>query len=198
MLSSGISNGMNTFFGSINDRITRTAQQVTEIQAMMGGMYTKFNQEYGLAKVSPSPFSTLKYHKEIRRLEKVYRAHFSGLGNMLTMRQETLTKKFFETIASNVVQVFDIANRDVEAWLKAIMAPMETQVREHQLHLRRRLENVKRIHKATDTLAERISELEVMDHDLQTQVSDLDALLRNAYKLINQNALGEEYKRIAA
>jgi len=37
------------------------------------------------------------------------------------------------------------------------MAPMETQVREHQLQLRRRLESIKRIHKATDTLEDRIT-----------------------------------------
>jgi hypothetical protein len=48
------------------------------------------------------------------------------------------------------------ANRDVEQWLRAVMAPLETQVREHQLQLKRRLESVKRIHQATDTLEDRV------------------------------------------
>ncbi|MCB6182513.1 dynamin family protein [Leeia sp. TBRC 13508] len=188
MLSAGLSSAMNGFFRTVNDRLTQAAGQVTEIQAMMGGMYQKFSQEHGLAKVTPSPFSTLKYHKEINRLEKVYRAHFSGFGTMLTTRQETLTHKFFETIANNVVYVFDVANRDVEAWLKAIMAPMETQVREHQLQLRRRLENVKRIHKATDTLEERVIELETVAQAISDQQANLDKVLKEVYRILNVDA----------
>ncbi|WP_374335389.1 dynamin family protein [Leeia sp.] len=188
MLSSGLANAMNQLFRSINERVTRAGEQVTEIQAMMGGMYQKFSQEHGLAKVTPPPFSTLKYHKEIHRLEKVYRAHFSGLGTMLTTHKATLTQKFFETIANNVVYVFDIANRDVENWLKAIMAPMETQVREHQLQLRRRLENVKRIHQATDTLEARIGELNEVESSIQQQLAELDRQSREIYQTISQDA----------
>jgi prefoldin subunit 5 len=54
------------------------------------------------------------------------------------------------------------------------MAPMETQVREHQLQLRRRLESIKRIHKATDTLEDRISELEQMEHNILDQLDELN------------------------
>jgi len=41
---------------------------------------------------------------------------------------------------------------------------METYVREHHTQLRRRLESVKRIHKASDTVEQRLQELTVM-HD---------------------------------
>ena len=37
---------------------------------------------------------------------------------------------------------------------------LETQVREHHLQLRRRLESIRRIHQASDELEERIAELE--------------------------------------
>ena len=87
-----------------------------------------------------------------------------------------MTKKFFETVATRVVQVYEIANRDADNWLKAIMAPMETQVREHQLQLRRRLESIKRIHKATDTLEDRINELEHMETGLLIQMDKLNGL----------------------
>ena len=40
------------------------------------------------------------------------------------------------------------------------MAPLETQVREHHMQLRRRLDSIKRIHRASDELEERIAELE--------------------------------------
>ena len=55
------------------------------------------------------------------------------------------------------------------------MAPMETQVREHKTQLKRRLENVSRIHAATETLDDRIAELEA---SMVTVTDQLDQLAR--------------------
>ncbi|TJZ70069.1 dynamin family protein [Chitiniphilus eburneus] len=176
---------MDRFFKDVNGNISKSAEQVAEIQAMMAAMYRKFSEEHGLGQVTPPPFSTLKYHKELARLEKSFREHFNTISNLLTTSQGRLTAKFFETVASRVVYVFEVANRDVDNWLKAVMAPMETQVREHQLQLRRRLESIKRIHKATDTLESRIVELEDMDRQLEHQAAELESRLRAVYTTLN-------------
>jgi ubiquinone biosynthesis protein UbiJ len=194
--SSGLTSAMQKFFKDINGNISKSAEQVAEIQAMMAGMYKKFSEEHGLGAVSPPPFSTLKYHKEIARLEKSFNEHFNTFGAILTTSQNTLTKKFFETIASRVVYVYEVANRDVENWLKAVMAPMETQVREHQMQLRRRLESVKRIHKATDTLEDRIEELSEIDAGIRQQLSELEARLRKSYEALNAQ-MEAEVRRVA-
>jgi DNA repair exonuclease SbcCD ATPase subunit len=123
----------------------------------------------------PPPFSMLKYQKEIDRLERAYNVHFNTLWNMVSKAKFTLMKRFFETIAIRVKHVYDIANRDLESWLKAVMAPLETQVREHHMQLRRRLESVKRIHRASDELEERIVELEQAEAGVRAQN---DALIR--------------------
>ncbi|GGP25896.1 dynamin family protein [Silvimonas amylolytica] len=189
----GLRATMERFFKDTNANIASSAEQVAEIQAMMAAMYKKFSEEHGLGQVTPPPFSTLKYHKEIARLEKSFREHFNTVGRLLTTSQSRITRKFFETVASRVVYVFEVANRDVENWLKAVMAPMETQVREHQLQLRRRLESIKRIHKATDTLEGRIEELEDMDRQLTSQMDDLDQCHRQVLA-----ALNSEISRLAA
>lgn len=176
VFSAGLSQAMNHFFKTGSNNIAKSAEQISEIQAMMAAMYKRFSEDHGLSQVTPPPFSTLKYHKEIARLERGYRNHFNTLGTLLTTRQGALTRKFFDTVASRVVYVFDVANRDIENWLKAVMSPMETQVREHQLQLRRRLESIKRIHKATDTLEDRIAELEQAHQDLHNQIQELDDL----------------------
>jgi chromosome segregation ATPase len=62
---------------------------------------------------------------------------------------------------------------DVEAWLKAVMSPLETQVREHHLQLRRRLESIKRIHHASGELEERIVELEQQEAAVKLQIKEL-------------------------
>ena len=94
---------------------------------------------------------------------------------MVSKAKFALMKRFFETIASRVKHVYVIANRDVEAWLKAVMSPLETQVREHHLQLRRRLDSIKRIHHASDELEERIAELVAQEEGLAAQVRALAA-----------------------
>lgn len=185
--TSGLRAIMDRFFLDTNGSISKSAEQIVEIQTMMTAMYQKFSEEHGLGRVSPPPFSTLKYHKELTRLEKTFREHFNTVGNLLTTSQGRITRKFFEIVASRVVYVFEVANRDVENWLKAVMAPMETQVREHQMQLRRRLESIKRIHKATDTLEDRIKELEEIDRQLAAQVNELDGQLHGIYTALNAN-----------
>jgi len=96
------------------------------------------------------------------------------LWNMVSKAKFALMRRFFETIASRVKHLYDIANRDVESWLKAVMSPLETQVREHHIQLRRRLESVKRIHRASGELEERIAELEQSEEGLDETIRSLD------------------------
>jgi hypothetical protein len=156
----GVRSAMGDFFAKIYGSLDASARQTAETHEMMQAMYQRFAKEHGIEPFTPPPFSMLKYQKEVERLERAYNVHFNTLWNMVSKAKFTLMKRFFETIAIRVKHVFDIANRDLESWLKAVMAPLETQVREHHLQLRRRLESVKRIHRASDELEERIAELE--------------------------------------
>jgi hypothetical protein len=187
----GIRDAMNKFFKDTSGNITKAAEQIEEIKDMMEAMYKKFSEEHGLKSASPAPFSTLKYNKELSKLEKAYNEHFGTL-TVYASERFSLTAKFFETVAARVVHVYEIANRDVENWLKAVMAPMETEVREHQLQLRRRLESIKRIHKATDTLEDRIAELEQMEHNILDQLDELNDMQNSLHAALaidaNQDA----------
>ena len=69
-------------------------------------------------------------------------------------------------------------------WLRAVMAPMETQVREHQIQLKRRLESIKRIHQATDTLEDRIAELESVEKGLRQQIDALEEIVGRVQEML--------------
>ena len=188
-----IRTAMDSFFADLRDRLVKSDAQVDEIKRMMDAMYEKFAEEHGLRKAEPPAFSTLRYQKELGKLERAYREQFNTTLNMLTNEKMTLTSKFFETLASRVIHVYEVANHDVENWLKAVIAPMESQVREHQLQLRRRLESIKRIYKATDTLEGRISELEAIEKNILGQMADLRILRQHMHNaLIFENKLEVE------
>jgi hypothetical protein len=169
----GMRVAMSEFFAAIRRDLDDAARRSVEIHELMEAMYVRFAAEQGIERFTPPPFSMLKYQKEIDRLERAYNEHFNTLWNMLSNAKFGLTKRFFETVATRVKHVYDVANRDVESWLRATMSPLETQVREHHLQLRRRLESVKRIHRASNELEERIGELEQQDEALAAQVAAL-------------------------
>lgn len=167
---------MDDFFSELSARLIASEAQIDEIKTMMDVMYERFSAEHGLRKYSPSVFSTKRYQKELAKLGNAYEQQFKTAFNMIVHEKVTLTSRFFETLASRVINMFEVANRDIEHWLKMVMSPMEAQVHEHQQQLRRRLESIKRIYKATDTLEERISELELTERSIEAQLDDLNVL----------------------
>lgn len=182
-----IREAMDNFFSELKDRMASSESQVEEIKKMMDVMYEKFSKEHGLRKSQPPAFSVLRYQKELAKLERAYKEQFNTAFNMIANEKMTLTTKFFETLASRVIHVYEVANRDIENWLKSVIAPMESQVREHQLQLRRRLESIKRIYKATDTLEDRVSELEAIEQNIQTQMDELNHLLKNVREALSSH-----------
>ena len=156
----GVRTAMAEFFTSIRRDFDDAGRRALEIHDMMQAMYTRFAADSRITPYNPPPFSMLKYNKEIDRLERAYNQHFNTLWNMLSKAKFSLTQGFFETVASRVKHVYEVANADIETWLRAVMSPLESHVREHHLQLLRRLESVKRIHVATGELDVRIAELE--------------------------------------
>ncbi len=175
--SSTLSDAMGTFFSRSRYALARSSGEIGEIRNMMEAVYKKFSVEHGLKLGTPAAFSLLRYEKELDRLEGWCNTHLNTMRSLLTTDKKNLTHKFFEEVAVQVRRAFERANKDAETWLRAIMAPMETQVREHQIQLKRRLESIKRIHQATDTLEDRIAELESIDKSLLQQIQALEAVV---------------------
>ncbi|MHB8254197.1 MAG: GTPase, partial [Acidiferrobacter sp.] len=66
------------------------------------------------------------------------------------------------------------------------MAPMESQVREHQAQLRRRLESIKRIHQASDTLEARMAELKQVLEEIGEQHRAAHTTFTRIRAMLNQ------------
>jgi predicted GTPase len=182
--SKQISSSIRAFFAETHDRLKKSGQETEEIRTMMSAVYKRLSVEHGLRLSVPAGFSLLMYNKDLDRLHNWCDTNLNTPLKLLTNEKRNIVHKFFAEIAMQVQKLFERANWDVENWLKIIMAPMDTQVREHQLHLKRRLESIKRIHQATDTLEDRISELTVLEQGLQQQIDDLEKISSGLQKLL--------------
>jgi hypothetical protein len=173
--TAGLRQAVKEFFQNALNNLNLSAQKTDEIGEMMSVMYRKFSTEHGLALATSMPFSLDKYKKEILLIEGVYHKQF-GAAAILTTPQVVLMQKFFDSIASRVKQSFLQANRDVEAWLKVVMAPLEAQIGEHKLQLKRRRKSIEKIHSATDSLEEKVLAFEQMQFELEAQRAQLTRL----------------------
>ena len=172
MFSSGFREAVKLFFFQTQQNLDASSRKTEEITAMMTVMYRKFSAEHGLALSTPMPFSLDKYLNEITMIEGIYQRQF-GTAAIMTTRTNVLMAKFFDSIASRVKHCFLQANRDVEAWLKVVMAPLEVQIREHKGQLKRRRESIEKIHQATDSLEEKVASLEKLEVELSAQAVQL-------------------------
>ena len=195
--SKTLSESMREYFLQARDKMAQADAEVVEILSMMEAVYKKFSVEHGLKLGTPTSFSLIRYRKDVDRLEQWCDTHLNTALKLMTQEKTRVTQKFFEEVATQVKRAFERANRDAEIWLKAIMAPMETQVREHQIQLKRRLESIKRIHQATDTLEERITELEQVERELMAQVHALEQA-GSTVQMALQNISGRRGRRPAA
>ncbi|MDB5838623.1 MAG: GTPase [Herminiimonas sp.] len=178
IFSSGMRDAVKRFFAGIDDNLLESGQKIEEIAQMMAVMYRKFSSEHGLALTMPMRFSLDKYRDELQGIEQVYHQQF-GPAAMMTTSQAVLMQRFFDSIASRVKQSILLANRDVEAWLKVVMAPLEAQIREHRLQLKHRKQSIARIHVATGELEQKVAALEQMQSELEMQKKSLSALEEN-------------------
>ncbi len=164
--STGLRAAMEQFFQNVRATLARSQEKAEEISKMVSTMYGRFGQEHGMVLSAPMGFSFARYDEEVDRVETVYQERF-GILAVFSTDQLVLTQKFFESIASRIKETFESANRDVEAWLKAVIAPLEGQIREHQGQLRRRLDSIRHIQDASETLEERIGEINAQESDLE-------------------------------
>jgi hypothetical protein len=181
--SFGLRDSMKDFFQRMRVHINEAESDISEIYRMLDAMYKRFSVEHGLKLTPPEKFSVRRCEAELNHLESVCHRHLGATLMLLTTEKHVLMKKFFETAAIQVRRIFEVVNRDVEQWLRAVMAPLEIQVREYQLQLKRRLESVRRIHQATDTLENRVEELkqaELSNEALIDELTELQGGIRQA------------------
>ena len=185
--SSGLRQAVRQFFQQVHANLILSGQKTDEIGEMMTVMYRKFSTEHGLAVSTPMPFSLEKYRKEIVAIDAIYQKQF-GDAAILTTPQVSLMQQFFDSIASRVKQSFVLANRDVETWLKVVMAPLEAQIQEHKAQLHRRRQSIERVHQATDSLEEKVRVLESLQGELDAQKAALARLEDTLRLAVSQTA----------
>lgn len=164
----GLKRGMKTFFDGAMQTMRKVRKQTEHIKGMVEGIYQQFQIEHGLAKIKLESFALEPYYRELTRLYKEAEV-FRNSPTMVMTEQHFVVKRFFITLVSRARQLFDETNKGSEAWSRAIMAPVFARIREHELTMDQRVENLKKINRNLETLNGRIAELEALKQTLESQ-----------------------------
>jgi DNA repair exonuclease SbcCD ATPase subunit len=189
--SAGLRDGMSSLVTASQADFDEVTRLVDEVQAMMAAMYQTFNREHGLTLGLPMQFSTHRYRSELQRIESLHRKQFGPIS-ILTTEKWALTRRFFESVAARLRELYEQANRELESWLRAVIAPIESQVREHQTQLRRRLESVQRIIEASEGLESRIRELEETKAQVEQQLALLQELSNQVRAVLDRRPVAAD------
>ena len=183
----GVRTAMVGYFNRCRLRMKSVDRQIVEVHQTMEATYRRYESEQGLKLGSPPAFSIERYYKEFQRIEGLYQKHFDTLFAMFTTEAMTLLQRFLDTIATQVRRVFTYANREAEQWFREVMAPIELQIRERQQQLRRRLESIKRVHGATETLEDRLRELDQSAARHRSHIEEMQKIARDLNRTLDLN-----------
>jgi hypothetical protein len=157
-MSIGLRSGMDYFFDCINEDLDEADSVIQEITTMMHAMYRSFSAEHGLNLGTPTMFDFSDFRKEIARVQSAHQRMF-GTTQLVTTEKYALMSRFFSSVAVGVRQAYQDTGAQLETWLRSVMSPIENQISEHQVQLKRRTDSVKRVLDANESLEDKIKEL---------------------------------------
>lgn len=156
------------YFEKINLFLDQSIDQANQIAVLSENITRDFEKDHGIANFQVRRLRLERYKQEVLRLQQKY-SHLKDTKTLFFQEQMSITNRFYESVCGATRLIFGRALRDAISWNSNLMVPMETYVREHHTQLRRRLESVKRIHRASDTVETRLSELKTMQTQLHSQ-----------------------------
>jgi hypothetical protein len=176
------------YFEKVHLFLDQSIDQANQIAILSENITRDFEQDHGIANFQVRRLRLERYKQEVLRLEQKY-SHLKDTKTLFFKEQMSITNRFYESVCGATRIIFGRALRDAESWNSNLMVPMETYVREHHSQLRRRLESVKRKHRASDTVETRLNELQTKQTQLHSQhhhfndiQGQLAELLANALK----------------
>jgi GTPase SAR1 family protein len=173
--SSGIGEALDGYFARTRDRLEKAIEKIAEVQGLINTFGRKFESEYGIGTADAPEFSTERFIVELDRLEEHCMRDFRSATSLLIRGRKALGASFFDTIALKVVLIFEIADREVRAWMASFIRPLETQVTALQDQANGRVEGMGRMQTAGADLTVRVEELSKLLAEVDGQRAEWEA-----------------------
>lgn len=171
----GLVRSMQSLFGQTTRQFEKIHQIGIRIKGLVDAAYKRFHEQHDFEEISPPALNLDPYRLSLFELTQKTEEFCRDPVNLMT-EKHFLIKKFHIGLVVQARQVFEQARTESEAWLRASLSPLMTQIREHKTQIDRRLENVRQIHDNIDTLEERVRELVKTQARLQQHSATIEQI----------------------
>ncbi len=182
--SSGIAEALDAFFVESREKIGRAIEVIRREKELMGTVGRKLSEEYKIAAIESADFGTERFLVELTRLEEQCAREFKGGSSLFMRSRKSLGSLFFDSVASKVTHVFEIADREARAWMGGFLRPLEAQINTYQEQSNARIEGMGRIQSAETDLIAKLEELRRIAADVAAQKDQLEAYQRRVMALL--------------
>ena len=190
--SGRIGQTLDDFFGGMREELQRAIAAIDAVKALMADARSRFQKDYGMLVESAPEFATERFLVELDRLQEHCDRDFKSTASLLTRGRKTLGGLFFDTVALKVVHIFEIADREVRAWMGSFIRPLDAQLNAFQEQTNARIEGMGRIQNAETDLVVRLGELEALVAEVEAQRAQWEAhqeRLKNLLAVAREHSL---------
>lgn len=166
--TAGLLRGMQSLFEQANWQFDAIHHHAAQIKGLVDAAYTNFHEQHGFTKLSPPQLNLERARQGIQELVERTDEFCGDPINIMT-EKHFLIRKFYTGLVASAEAIFEQAQKESGAWLRAALTPLLTQVNDYKKQIERRLMTVKQIHDNVDTLEQRIRELIQRQDALQKQ-----------------------------
>jgi hypothetical protein len=148
--------GLFDHFTSQSDRILKFSR---EILALVESAYAHFHEKAGFEKLTPPALNLEKHTLAVHHLKQTTIEYCHHPKQILT-EKHFLVPNFYESLVAEARRVFESTRADTESLLRAALTPLNTAVKEHEVQLGKRVENLRKLQDNLHSVADRSKQLE--------------------------------------
>ena len=173
----GINQAILQFFRSVEQDLHNLEHEAEMANKMVAAIYRRHNEGNPLGGVDAPQFKIQRYLRELQKLQAKgdqFRLHVKTL---LT-EQRSLTRRFFATLAQEVIGLHQRLRLDAEQWAADALMPLMQHTLEHKQMLESHMLRLKALAQETQQTRKRSQQLARYQEELEQQLAQASDMLR--------------------
>jgi len=173
----GINQAILHFFRAVEQDLHNLQHEAEMANKMVAAIYRRHNEDNPLGGVDAPQFKIQRYLRELKKLQAKgdqFRLHVKTL---LT-EQRSLTRRFFATLAQEVIGLHQRLRQDAEQWAADALMPLMQHTLEHKQMLETHMLRLKALAQETQQTRKRSLQLARYQEELEQQLAQASDMLR--------------------
>jgi len=177
----GMNNAIDTFFDRLKADMSALAQKQEQIQIMVADIYARYEAEQGLAPLDYPRFSPKEYLTRLDDLRAKSGSFRRNLRKLLT-EQKSTSKRFLATVVNEGSSIYRLYERSGRDWLNNVLMPLFQNAQEQKHLLDEHVQKLRLMASVDGNAAERVGQMEAMLADVETQIAEVEDMIKGLRK----------------